>query len=42
MLLTIHKFGERHLRIAELEYKMAQKEKELGMTTKSPDEKKKD
>ena len=41
MLLTIHKFGERHLRIAELEYKLAQKEKELGMTAKSPDEKKK-
>ena len=32
MLLTFHKFGERHLRIADLEKEKCEKEKKLGKT----------
>ena len=32
MLLTFHKFGERHLRIADLEKQKFQKEQKLGKT----------
>ena len=42
MLLAIHKFGERLLRIAEKRKEKAEKEKELGVTEKSPEDKKKD
>ena len=45
MLLTIHKFGERHLRIADLEKQISEKEKKLGKETntpKTPEAKKKD
>ena len=42
MLLAIHKFGERLLRIAEKRKEKAEKEKELGITEKSPEDKKKD
>ena len=42
MLLTMHKFGERHLRIANLEKEIAEKEKKFGKTTKSAEDKKKD
>ena len=41
MLLAIHKFGERLLRIAEKRKEKAEKEKELGVTEKSPEDKKK-
>ena len=42
MLLTMHKFGERILRIADKEKLLKEKEKELGVTDKTPEEKKKD
>ena len=42
MLLTMHKFGERHLRIADLEKQISEKEKKLGKETKTPEAKKKD
>ena len=42
MLLTMHKFGERILRIADKEKELKQKEKELGVTEKTPVEKKQD
>ena len=42
MLLTIHKFGERHIRIAELQKEISEKEKKLGKTAKKPENKKKD
>ena len=42
MLLSMHKFGERILRIAEKEKEINQKEKELGVTEKTPAEKKQD
>ena len=32
MLLTFHKFGERHLRIADLEKQKFEKEQKLGKT----------
>ena len=32
MLLTFHKFGERHLRIADFEKEIIEKEKKLGKT----------
>ena len=43
MLLTMHKFGERHLRIAELNEKLANKETKKGEPAPGPknDEKKK-
>ena len=41
MLLTMHKFGERHLRIADLEKQISEKEKKLGKETKAPEAKKK-
>ena len=42
MLLTMHKFGERILRIADKEKLLKEKEKELGVTDKTPEEKKND
>ena len=42
MLLAIHKFGERLLRIAEKKKVKAEKEKQLGVSEKSPVDKKKD
>ena len=42
MLLTIHKFGERHIRIAELQKEISEKEKKLGKTAKTPEDKKKE
>ena len=42
MLLTMHKFGERILRIAELQKEISEKEKKLGKTAKTPENKKKD
>ena len=40
MLLTMHKFGERILRIADKEYEKAELEKKLGITEKSSEHKK--
>ena len=42
MLLTMHKFGERILRIDEKEAEKKQLEQQLGITEKSPEEKKTD
>ena len=42
MLLAMHKFGERILRIAKKEQQVKQIEKESGTTEKSPMEKKQD
>ena len=42
MLLTMHKFGERLLRIDEKEAEKKELEKKLGITEKLPEEKKKD
>ena len=42
MLLAMHKFGERILRIAEKEKEIKQKEKDLGTPAKTPEAKKKD
>ena len=33
MLLTFHKFGERHLRIADLEKEKIEKEKKIGLAS---------
>ena len=40
MLLTMHKFGERILRIADKEYEKAELEKKLGITEKTSEHKK--
>ena len=42
MLLTMHKFGERILRIDEKEAEKKELEKKLGITEKTPEEKKND
>ena len=42
MLLTIPKFGERHIRIADLQKEISEKEKKLGITEKSSEHKKND
>ena len=42
MLLSMHKFGERILRIADKEKELKQKEKELGVSEKAPEKKKQD
>ena len=42
MLLTMHKFGERILRIDEKELEKKELEKKLGITEKTPKEKKND
>ena len=42
MLLTIHKFGERHIRIADLQKEISEKEKKVGKTEKTSEEIKKD
>ena len=41
-VISIDKFGERILRIADKEKELKQKEKELGVTEKTPVEKKQD